>query len=69
MSQTTHPLSSEERKRRRAAVDYARASVELEGFVLPLEERILAERYVNGEIELDEYVAMPCDAGRPPDQS
>jgi hypothetical protein len=56
---SSHRISNEERARRREAVDYAIASVGLEGFVLPIEEKLNAERYVNGEIDLDEYLKMP----------
>jgi Antitoxin VbhA len=59
MSQKSDRISAEERDRRRAAVDHARASVGLEGFVLPPEEEVLALRYIDGEIELDEYLATP----------
>lgn len=63
---TPHRISSEERARRREAIEHAIASVGLEGFVLPLEERLNAERYANGEIELDEYLAIPVEVKRCP---
>lgn len=52
-------ITSEERKRRLAAVNHARASVELEGFKIPPEEEERSRRYVNGEINLDEYMSLP----------
>ncbi len=55
-----HPISEEERARRKKAIDYARGSVRLEGFVLDEQAEALFARYVNGEIdrpELDAAVA------------
>jgi hypothetical protein len=55
----THPrlkISDEERTRRLETVKHARASVGLEGFVIPPEEEEHAQRYVDGEIDLDEYL-------------
>lgn len=51
------PISDEERQRRKEAADYARASVGLSGFVLSAEEEAHAERFINGEIDLAEFVA------------
>jgi hypothetical protein len=59
-TRVTHPLSEEERARRKKAIDYARGSVRLEGFVLDEQAEALFARYVNGEIdrpELDAAVA------------
>jgi uncharacterized membrane protein len=53
------PLSQEELDRRRNAIDFARASVEMSGFSTDDEYREIEERYVRGEIdaeELDAYV-------------
>lgn len=52
---STAPITPEERQRRQAAVDYARASVGLEGIQLSsmFEER--ARRFVNGEIDMIEF--------------
>jgi hypothetical protein len=62
---TTHPssqpITEDERKRRKAAVDYARASVGLEGFKLSSDDEKHAKRYVNGEIELAEFVKVRRD--------
>ena len=46
------PLSKEELERRRDAVDFARANVELEGFPTDGEFREIEERFVRGEIDL-----------------
>ncbi|KTC22074.1 antitoxin VbhA family protein [Pseudomonas viridiflava] len=50
------PISDEERQRRKEAADYARASVGLSGFVLSAEDEAHAERFINGEIDLAEFV-------------
>lgn len=42
--------SEEERARRREAIDYARASVRLEGFILDEAAEALFSRYINGEM-------------------
>ncbi|RUL62038.1 chromosome segregation protein ParM [Dyella dinghuensis] len=52
-------ISSGERSRRLDAVKHAWASVGLEGFKIPPEEKERAMRYVNGEIDLDEYMTSP----------
>ncbi len=43
-------ISAEERARRQEAVDYARGSVRLEGFVVPPAAEELYSRFVAGEI-------------------
>ncbi|MFG1404233.1 antitoxin VbhA family protein [Xanthobacter sediminis] len=54
-------ISDEERRRRREAVSYATASVRLEGFVMSEEQERHAERFINGEIDLAEFVKVPHD--------
>lgn len=56
------PISDEERRRREEACIYARASVGLEGFVLSAEAEAHAERYINGEIDLAEFVSRDCSS-------
>jgi hypothetical protein len=53
-----HPfaISDTERRRRQEAVNYARSSVGLEGFKISEAEEQHARRFVNGEIELAEFV-------------
>ena len=62
ISVTTHsssqPITEDERKRRKAAVDYARASVGLEGFKLSSDDEKHAERFINGEIDLSDFVKI-----------
>lgn len=58
-----HPrLSAEERTLRVRAVDQARASVRLEGTVLPLEIEELNRQYVDGELSTAEHVKRVIEA-------
>jgi hypothetical protein len=50
-------ISPEERARRKAAIDYARASVRLEGFVQSEFAEALNRRYIDGEITSEEHSA------------
>lgn len=49
-------LSSEERKRREEAFRYACASVSLEGFKVGEKEKQHAQRFIDGEITLKQYL-------------
>jgi hypothetical protein len=49
-------IDAAERERRQAALDYARASVELEGFKVCPEAEEHGRRFVDGEIDLQEFV-------------
>lgn len=49
-------ISDAERDRRVTAVNYARASVGLEGFALSAADEEHAQRFINGDIELEEFV-------------
>ena len=49
-------ISSAERKRREEAVNYARASVSLEGFKIGKAEEEHARRFINGEIDMPEFL-------------
>src|SRR5690606_1577917 len=53
LSKTT---SDAERDRRVAAVNYARASVGLEGFSLSAADEEHAQRFIDGDIDLEEFV-------------
>ncbi|MCP3041562.1 antitoxin VbhA family protein [Xanthomonas euvesicatoria] len=58
-------ISAGERRRRQEAVWYAQASVGLEGFQLTDQVAALAQRFIDGEIELSEFMAaLPRDVGR-----
>lgn len=50
------PISEDERKRREDAVNSARASVRLEGFILSAADEAHGQRFINGEIDLAEFV-------------
>lgn len=49
-------ISDAERAKRLAAVNFARGSVRLEGFILSLECESLHARYVNGEITSEDRI-------------
>ena len=53
----TGGISPEERARRKAADDYARASLRLEGFEPSAFSDMMTRRYVDGEITRDELTA------------
>lgn len=49
-------ISESERKRRRDAVDYARASIALEGFRLSEVDEVDAQAFVDGDLTLNELI-------------
>ena len=51
-------ISDEERRKRREAIDYGVASVGLEGFTISAEAAAENERYIDGEITMDELIAL-----------
>jgi len=51
-------IEAAERQRRAQALEYARASVGLEGFVLDKADEQHAQRFLNGEIDLAEFVQV-----------
>ncbi|WP_080605902.1 antitoxin VbhA family protein [Bordetella bronchiseptica] len=55
-------ISETERCRRQSAVNYARASVGLEGFSLSEADEAHAQRFIDGEISLQEFVQPRADA-------
>lgn len=52
-------ISDTERSRRQSAVNYARASIGLEGFSLSEADEAHAQRFVDCQISLQEFV-QPC---------
>jgi hypothetical protein len=56
MTMACDPITPEERRRRQEAVDYARASVGLEGFKITEAEEKHAQRFINGEIDMPEFL-------------
>ena len=60
-------LYDDERVRRRQAVDYARASVRLSGFVLDPEVEVLNRRYIDGRLTGEQHAqAIRLAAGLAP---
>jgi len=55
---TRTAITDQERARRREAVEFARGSVRFEGIVLSPEALALAERFINGEITLEEHTRL-----------
>ncbi len=55
---TTRAITDNERKLRSEAVSYARTSVALEGFKLTSADERHAARFINGEIDLQEFVKL-----------
>lgn len=55
---TRSHISAAERKRREDAVNYGRSSVGLEGFQLSKADERNAQRFINGEIDLSEFVKV-----------
>ena len=53
---TDAPFTEDERRKRQEAVNYARASVGLEGFKPSEADEKRAARFVAGEIDLAEFV-------------
>jgi len=62
-------ISNTERCRSRSAVNYARASVGLKGFVLSEADEPNAQRFVDGQITLREFVQPRTDASTLPKSS
>lgn len=52
------------RRQRESAVNFARASVGLEGFKTTQEDEDHARRFINGEIELAEFMKIPHEPAR-----
>jgi len=52
-------LAADERRRREEAVLFANASIGLEGMVVSAAERVRADRFIAGEIDLAEFLAGP----------
>jgi uncharacterized membrane-anchored protein len=51
-------ITEQERQRRRAAFEFARGSVRFEGIVISAQAEALAERHINGEITMDEFIRL-----------
>ena len=55
-------ISDTERSRRQSAVNYARATVGLESFSLSEADEARAQRFIDGQISLQEFVQPRADA-------
>ena len=53
-----HQISESEQSKRKETVDFANASVNLSGFEFTEGMKRLGERYISGEIDLDEFVSI-----------
>lgn len=51
-------LTDAQRAQRKAAIDFARGSVRLEGVVLGAEVERLNQRYIDGELSSEEHTAL-----------
>ena len=51
-----------QRRKRQDAVDFARASVGLEGFRTSPDDDAIAKRFVNGEIDFSELMKLPHES-------
>ncbi|MDQ7965326.1 antitoxin VbhA family protein [Pseudomonas plecoglossicida] len=54
-------ITNAERERRWKAVEYARASIALEGFVLSADQEQRAQAFVNGELTLADFVSTAIE--------
>jgi hypothetical protein len=54
--EATSRLTKGERRRREEAVRFADASIGLEGFVVSAGEKVRADRFIAGEIDLAEFL-------------
>jgi len=58
-------ISPEERARRKAAIDYARGSMRLEGFIVDEATEDLNRRYIEGEMTSEQHsAAIRASVGR-----
>lgn len=54
-------ISKEEQQRRKEAIEYATASVELEDFKFPPGDKELVKAFIDGEIELDDLTVLSLE--------
>jgi hypothetical protein len=55
---TAHKISEAEQSERKKAVAFANASIGLSGFEISEEMKHLGQRYITGEIDLNEFVML-----------
>ena len=61
-----HQISESEQSKRKETVDFANASVNLSGFEVTEGMKRLGERYISGEIDLEEFLAISQQENAPP---
>lgn len=59
---TTRAITETERKLRSEAVSHARASVALEGFTLTAADERYGARFIDGEMELSDFVKLRSES-------
>ena len=64
LTTVANSISIEERRQREEAVNFARANIQLSGFVIGDALEAHARRFVNGEISLDEFVKHAGEMGK-----
>ncbi|OCX93873.1 MAG: hypothetical protein BFD77_11195 [Pseudomonas sp. CO183] len=65
---TSHPISESDMRARQKAVDFAEASANLSGFKITEDMKRLGQRYITGEIDIDEFLAGSSGAALGHDQ-
>lgn len=55
---------AEARRKRTEAVDFARASIGLSGFIITSAHEARAQCFINGEISLEEFVDTPNESSK-----
>jgi hypothetical protein len=56
--------ASNERRRRQAAIDFARGNVRLEGFIVSPQGEAVSQRYIEGELTIAQFVQAMMDLAR-----
>jgi hypothetical protein len=51
-------ISDAERHRRQRSCEFAQATIELEGFEVSEEDQILARRFINGQVDIEEIIKL-----------
>ena len=51
-------ITQEEKNRRQKVIDFARGNVRYEGVILSEEVEAINQRYINGEIDIEEHTEL-----------
>ncbi len=54
-------ITDAERLKRQKNFEFTRGSIELEGYVLTEDDEANAQRYINGEITMEEFVSLQLE--------